>query len=88
MRYDFKCNRCGLIEEANMSFEKSECGYPCPDCKGIMERQFTLCSNFICRWDTPNKKGLNAAKDRYDAFKGLEEQGKLPRSITPKMIGG
>ena len=53
-RYDFKCNRCGFKEEATMSFEKAEKDYPCPECKGIMERQFSpQGTNFLIRWGKP-----------------------------------
>ena len=78
--YDFKCEECNLVRETTMSFKESEKGITC-DCGGIMRRQFTPNKAIICKWNTPYKPGLDAKKDRYRAFKGLEEQGKLPKGI-------
>ena len=78
--YDFKCEECELIKEATMPFKESEEGITC-DCGGTMIRQFTPCDAIICTWNIPYKPGTNAKKDRKRAFKGLEEQGKLPKEI-------
>ena len=81
--YNFRCELCGLVKEATMSFKDSEAGIQC-DCDGIMKRQFTPCNGLICRWNIPYSPGLNAKEDRKRAFMGLEEQGKLPKNINAK----
>jgi len=84
-KYDFKCDRCGLVVETIMSFEDSKLGRSCPKCgDGIMVRQFpknvsiTGCNRFM------RKRGIDAKQDRYYAYKHLEEQGKLPKGIKPE----
>jgi len=54
-RYNFKCIKCGAIEEINCSFEKSEEGFPCRECSyGIMMRQFSPQGIvFLARWGKP-----------------------------------
>lgn len=83
-RYDFKCTNCGKIEEKNMPYKDAIKGFACENCNGLMVKQFTASISLICKWRPPYKKGHNAKKDRYEAFKGLQEKGKLPKSITPQ----
>ena len=54
-KYDFKCDKCGITEEINCSFDKSEEGFPCRECSyGIMERQFSPDGTvFQIRWGKP-----------------------------------
>lgn len=81
--YDFKCKECNLVKEETMSFEESEKGITC-ECGGLMERQFTPTTHLTVKWNTPYKKGLDAKRDRLEAFKGLDEKKKLPKGITPE----
>jgi len=82
--YDFKCNKCGKIEEGRFSFEEAQKGFACHWCNGRMEMQFpnkvsiTGCNRFM------RKKGIDAKQDRYYANKSLEEKGKLPKGIKPE----
>jgi len=54
-RYDFKCDRCGIVVEGRMSFEQSELGRSCPLCgDGILERIFSPKGVKIqVRWGKP-----------------------------------
>jgi len=81
--YDFRCELCGLVKEATMSFKDSEEGIQC-ECDGTMVRQFTPCVNLQCAWKVPYKPGHNAREDRKRAFLGLADKKKLPKSVTPE----
>ena len=85
-RYDFKCKKCGLVVEERMSFDDSEAGIQCKKCEGNMERQFTPCSNMICRWNPPYKPGHDAKEDRRRAFNSQVEKKKLPDNYAD--LGG
>ena len=86
-RYDFKCDKCEIVEEKNMPFLESEKGYPCPNlvCSGTMIRQFTPCANLRCGWNPPPyRPGMDAREDRKRAFISQEEKGLLPKGINEK----
>lgn len=77
--YDFKCEECGLVKEATMSFKESEAGIQC-ECEGNMTRQFTPCGNLQCKWNPPYSPGINAREDRKRAVINQIEQKKLKES--------
>ena len=82
-KYDFKCELCGLVKEAIMSFKESEAGIQC-DCEGNMVRQMPTsisisgCNRFM------RKRGVDAKQDKYYANKSLEQKGLLPKGIKPE----
>lgn len=79
--YDFKCNKCGKIEEGRMSFKASEEGFTCETCGGKMERQFTPTTH-IHNFERPYKPGINAKEDHRRALNSQVEKGKLPDNFA------
>jgi hypothetical protein len=83
-RYDFRCLNCGMIHEKNVPSDVKE--GTCL-CGGPQERLFPITRTLVCVWNPPYKPGLDANRDRFEAFKSLEERHKLWKGVTPKSIG-
>ena len=54
-KYDFKCKKCGAVEEKIVSWETSQGLFFCPKCLTLaMERQFSPQGTvFQIRWGKP-----------------------------------
>ena len=83
-KYDFKCNKCGKVEEGIFSYVEAQKGFPCGSCNGMMKMQFPTRISIIGVNRFMRKKGIDAKQDRYYANKSLEEKGKLPKEIKPE----
>jgi putative FmdB family regulatory protein len=88
MRYDYKCEVCGFIEEQIHKMTETP-EFKCPECGGAMSKIFTV-TNFIIRGGTEamdwKEKRIRMQRRKELGVKQIERYGSGPK-LQPN-VGG